>query len=215
MSSFNENFISSKQAIHFVDAFSDSDDCLKTFFFPTSGIIIKHSTNACERDRKTGSAKFFKQGVNPLSLLKNIPKYRQGSQVNGVGPDTHQVINHARKFGENNAHGDRLRRNSDSKHSLHHFAKTHVVHGGGAIVETIRVGNNLIIKMGFRHFFKTAVKIADFYVATIDGFSIELGHNSKSSVSRRVTGADIDRNQVFIGVVAVPLIGFKPNIFCF
>ncbi len=89
-------------------------------------------------------------------------------------------------------------RNFDSKHRFKRQQVSEIVLHPGKIIDSIRVGDVLVIVLAFGDFFGTAVMVAEIDVHILNLFAVELGDQAQNSVSSRVMRTEVEHHRLVV-----------------
>ena len=101
------------------------------------------------------------------------------------------MVDDARQLADDHADVLDPLRNLDPEELLDRPAVAHVVHHGGAVVEAVRQGDDLLVGEGLRGLLKAPVEVTDLRFGLEDRFSLEPGQDAQGPVHGRVGRPDV------------------------
>ncbi len=102
-------------------------------------------------------------------------------------------------------------RNLDAGEFLDREYIREVVHHPAEIVDTVGIGDIAVPGLALGHFLGTAVVIADIRHAVDDFLAVQLQHDAKCAVCRRVVGTEVEEHVIGVRRVPAhaPLLGYE------
>ena len=128
----------------------------------------------------------FTQIINGFTLGESVEEDCHCPHVHGVGSYPEEVGGNAGQFATNGPNGLTPGRELPTHQFLDSEGVGHVVGQGSKVVQSVGVGDELVILHVFGDFFITAVQKADIRVSFGDLFAVEFEDEAKHAMGCRV-----------------------------
>ena len=170
----------------------DAGDDLAAARFEVLGHVLGHAADAHVGDGEPRAAAGLQEVVDLLARAEGHEERRDRAQVHHVRGDGDDVVHDPRELGEDHADRFRARGRGDAQELLHRQRPAVAVHEGRAVVQPVRVGDDLPVGPLLRHLLEVAVHVADLGLGVRDRLPVHERLNAEGAVHGGVGGADVD-----------------------
>ena len=157
------------------------------------GYILMYAAWAEPRAVHTRSRSPLEEIQTVFAQFEHPKVGRHGANVHDVRTDVEHVIADAGQFGEQNAQILSALRHLDVEQLLNRKNVAVFLRERAAVIEPIKIGQRLQIRLVLDQLLGAAMKQADMRIHPLDDLTVEFHHHTKNSVRRRVLRSEVDR----------------------
>ncbi len=146
--------------------------------------------------REPRPAARLEEGVDLFPGLVRVPERRQAAEVDQVRPDADHVVHDPGELRQDDA--DRLRpgRDLDPEHLLDGAGVPVAVDHRGAVVQAVRVGDHLRVRVRLRHLLEAAVQVPALALGRHDPLAVDAQDDPERAVRRGVRRPEVERHRL-------------------
>ena len=182
--------------------FGRIEGCENVLFKAFVAIAVE-AANASKAVRKTCTGELFPDAHDFFTRVEGVHERSRTAQVLERSSNAHKVVIDTGKFVHNHAEDLGTFRDFNTEHVFDCTAERNVVHDSRAVVQAVRVRDNLLPSAAFDHLFEPAVQVADFFDRCHDGFTIHSGQEAQATVSCRVARPNVQGHQIQLFAIRI------------
>ena len=149
------------------------------------------SADAGVRGGEAGAGELLAKIINLLPLGEGVEENRHRTDVHGADADAEHVGGYSRKLAAKYAQGLAARRQRPAHQFFDGAGVGDIIRQRGEIIQTVRVGHELVVVHVFRDLLVAAVEETDVGIGGVNDFAVQFEDEAQHAVSRRVGRAHV------------------------